>query len=235
MTTNQDKKVPRSREEIQKSIRAIEGRPNYDSGILEVLLDIRDALTPPTTGEGGKRQTEDIRLDFSLENTDDVTLSTTKGCCSLCLEGNQFHLYCKNPNCQCHKEKEEKIEIVVADRIDYCVDCGKEHGFDCPLTPKSFSDRFDERFTLNGEWFEDADVIVSPREVKSFFINEMEEVVKLVEDLKKKPTSHPIPCPEGKIGCLVYHCETKYSPEDLVFNEAIDKCLSIIKTRMGDN
>lgn len=25
------------------------------------------------------------------------------------------------------------IEVITADRIEFCVDCGKEHGFDCPL------------------------------------------------------------------------------------------------------
>ncbi len=44
-----------------------------------------------------------------------------------------------------------------------------------------------------------------------------------VEGMKKQPVQHQIPCPDGKFGCLVYHCEMRLTEEDEVFNSALSQ------------
>lgn len=34
--------------------------------------------------------------------------------------------------CKDHSKSEETIQIVISGRIDYCGDCGAEHGYVCP-------------------------------------------------------------------------------------------------------
>lgn len=44
---------------------------------------------------------------------------------------------------------EPKIKVVVSDRIDYCCECGKMHGYDCPLekpTEQDWEKQFTDRF-----------------------------------------------------------------------------------------
>lgn len=40
-----------------------------------------------------------------------------------------------------------------------------------------------------------------------------------VEGMKKEPQQVPIPCPEGKIGCAVYHCKTIEPPENKILED----------------
>lgn len=49
---------------------------------------------------------------------------------------------CKNHwGCFTEDDLEEEVKIEKADRIDYCCQCDKEHGYDCPLDkPKSLED-----------------------------------------------------------------------------------------------
>jgi hypothetical protein len=50
--------------------------------------------------------------------------------------------------------QEEKITITPSSRIDYCSNCGEEHGYDCPKdTPTSsegWEERFDKEFVQEG-------------------------------------------------------------------------------------
>lgn len=45
-------------------------------------------------------------------------------------------------------KKKLKIQIVPSPRIDYCVDCGKEHGFDCPKDAMAKLGSFGGKATL---------------------------------------------------------------------------------------
>lgn len=49
-----------------------------------------------------------------------------------------------------------------------------------------------------------------------------------LEEMKKKPTRHPVPCPEGIVGCAVYHCEERLSNEDKAFNNALSDIQGIL-------
>lgn len=43
------------------------------------------------------------------------------------------------------------IEIITADRIDYCGVCKKEHGYDCPLDKKTLREEIMEELIKNNK------------------------------------------------------------------------------------
>ena len=57
---------------------------------------------------------------------------------------------------------------------------------------------------------------------------DMEYLKGEVEKIKKQPIQVQVPCPENKIGCVVYHCEYRLSQEDKIYNQALDDLLSSI-------
>lgn len=80
-------------------------------------------------------------------------------------------------------KKMEGIEIVTSDRIDYCCQCKKEHGYDCPKdTPspheKGWEKEFDEKFVRSdglmdkyqNEWDEES-IQTTAEAIKDFIKN----------------------------------------------------------------
>ncbi len=51
---------------------------------------------------------------------------------------------------------------------------------------------------------------------------DMEAVKGIVNSFRRKPTMHQISCPDGMIGCAVYHQEERFSSEDKECNKCID-------------
>lgn len=53
---------------------------------------------------------------------------------------------------------------------------------------------------------------------------------KEVGEMKKQKTQHQIPCPDNMPGCLVYHCEERFSHEDEKINEALSDVLALLNS-----
>lgn len=67
------------------------------------------------------------------------------------------------------------------------------------------------------------------KDMADFFLSHTipkRDVIELIEGMKKKPTQHPIPCPDGNPSCLVYHCEIRLSEEDKKTNKVLDTLLA---------
>lgn len=61
--------------------------------------------------------------------------------------------------------------------------------------------------------------------IEDLLKEQRQEIVEKIEEMKIKPHSYQIPCPEGKVGCLVIHWSSDLilTPEDREWNEALEE------------
>ena len=62
--------------------------------------------------------------------------------------------------------------------------------------------------------------------LKSSYIKSLNNEIEYLESKKKEGTQVGIPCPDGMIGCCVYHCETRLTLEDKAYNLALQDLIS---------